>query len=385
MMTQAFNNTTAPAVTLATAYRAARKPLTPGRTQTPAAALADARARLSDFLEARDYYETCAAVRDIHRANADSATLLAAESREAARQARAEARHRPELAVRARVAAKTAEGDRKAAQAALREYRDARRRFEAARRRLSTARLRALIPHHLQPQQNRAVLGHGSIVRARDAKGRRRTFVVAVMPDSDMGAPWKEHDGHGVVSELTGRAKRPGEVVLHQDRRGARYYDWQESCKRARDEAWGGLPGPLFTRVLPGAPYSTRGGVAWCPTAGVWAYDPDSINKAVRAVFDLAQARMTPRQQAVNAVKQDFERMQDWIRDEWCWVGVGLIELPPEGTGSSGESIADRYACPGLGHRTVGRLAESLWGIESYMGDYLDEVVNDLLAQACAA
>jgi hypothetical protein len=35
------------------------------------------------------------------------------------------------------------------------------------------------------------------------------TFRVTVERDEDMGEPWKEHDGHGVVSNWTTRSKSP--------------------------------------------------------------------------------------------------------------------------------------------------------------------------------
>lgn len=47
-----------------------------------------------------------------------------------------------------------------------------------------------------------------------------RRYRAEVHHDSDMGAPWEEHYGHGPVSDWTIRDKRPGELVLSVDSRG---------------------------------------------------------------------------------------------------------------------------------------------------------------------
>jgi hypothetical protein len=44
------------------------------------------------------------------------------------------------------------------------------------------------------------------------------TFSVEVQNDGDPREPWKESDGHGVVSEWTRRDKAPGERVMCEDR-----------------------------------------------------------------------------------------------------------------------------------------------------------------------
>ena len=57
--------------------------------------------------------------------------------------------------------------------------------------------------------------------------------------DSDMREPWKEHDGHGIVSEWTTRDKSPGEVVLCSDRSSYRYYDMEATVALAKRDGWG--------------------------------------------------------------------------------------------------------------------------------------------------
>lgn len=65
------------------------------------------------------------------------------------------------------------------------------------------------------------------------------TFRIEIEQDEDMREPWEEHDGHGIVSDWTTRDKAPGERVLNADRTSKRYYDVQETIKRARADGWG--------------------------------------------------------------------------------------------------------------------------------------------------
>lgn len=111
-----------------------------------------------------------------------------------------------------------------------------------------------------------------------------------VEPDQDMGEPWKEHDGHGIVSEWTRRDKMPGERVLCEDRGSKRYYDVQAMIAIAKKDGWDAPP---------------YGG-----TAG---------------------------QKAARAVDADFERMRLWCTDQWNWVGV-VIEVAKKG------HVLDRHA-----------------------------------------
>jgi hypothetical protein len=67
-------------------------------------------------------------------------------------------------------------------------------------------------------------------------------FVATVERDEDCGPPWEECDGHGIVSDWTMRAKKPGEMILHQSRWGKRYYNFAESVKIARRDGWNAAP-----------------------------------------------------------------------------------------------------------------------------------------------
>src|SRR5690348_8411347 len=111
-----------------------------------------------------------------------------------------------------------------------------------------------------------------------------RQFSVAIEYDDSMGEPWKEHDGHGVVSEWTTRDKRPGERVINQDGRSYRYYDFAATIKRALEEGWDAPP------------YGGR-----------------------------------KRERAARAAEADFERMRGWCNDQWHWCGVVVTLLDDEG------------------------------------------------------
>ena len=99
--------------------------------------------------------------------------------------------------------------------------------------------------------------------------------------DEGMGAPWEEHDGHGIVSDWTTRAKRPGELVLCSDHGSKRFYDFQASVKRARAEGWDA------------APYGGTKG-----------------------------------ERAHRATLADFEHLKAWCEDRWHWccVTVALLD-----------------------------------------------------------
>lgn len=139
-------------------------------------------------------------------------------------------------------------------------------------------------------------------------KGRR--FIAKYERDEFMGEPWKEHDGHGIVSEWTSRPKAPGERVLNEDRTSKRYYNVRETLAIARRDGWGVEGGRL----------------------------PGESERAY----------------AARAVEADFRFLRAWCRDEWEWIGVTV-------------RLADDPS-----------ITESLSGIESCSGAYLDEVAREL-------
>jgi hypothetical protein len=144
--------------------------------------------------------------------------------------------------------------------------------------------------------------------------------------DDAMGEPWREHDGHGVISEWTSRDKRPGERILATDSRSHRYYDIAATMPEAIKDGWG------------------------CRhTESMESFKTNSGHSSKRA-------------QAACAVESDFERMRAWCRDEWQWIGVVVTVFDADG-----EKVSD----------------ESLWGIESD-GDYWREVAAELINQQIA-
>jgi hypothetical protein len=147
-------------------------------------------------------------------------------------------------------------------------------------------------------------------------------FRVRFERDEHMGEPWKEHDGHGPVSEWTTRDKRPGERLLHEDHGSKRYYDAQAALRLAKKDGWG--------------------------------------------CGDETHTHRTAGEKAACAVERDFDYLRRWCKDEWEWTGV-IVEQVDEDGDPTGEK-------------------DSLWGIDGDHGGYLttvayelaDEIVNQL-------
>lgn len=107
----------------------------------------------------------------------------------------------------------------------------------------------------------------------REHKGHSVT--VAWERDEFMSEPWKECDGHGVVSEWTQREpdEEADERTLCQDRYSRRYYNVSESMVVALRDGWDAPP----------------------------------------------YGEGTPVQQAARAVEADFDYLHGWCNDEWEW------------------------------------------------------------------
>lgn len=137
---------------------------------------------------------------------------------------------------------------------------------------------------------------------------------IDIVPDDAMGAPWEEHDGHGVVSGWTTRDKRPGEMVLVSDGSAHRLYDFAESVKIARRDGWG-------------AP--SEGG--------------------------------TPRERAHRAALADYRWLRGWCNDEWQWVGVVVtLEAPDDAPRES--SLWGLESCGNYWREVAAGLANELLG-----------------------
>ena len=190
-------------------------------------------------------------------------------------------------------------------------------------------------------------------------------FRVTIHHDQDHGAPWDEHDGHGPVSDWTTRDKAPGELILSEDRRSKRYYDFAEACRVARRDDWGFMPHKLTIEadVEDRAPYTACGG--WAIAGPFRAYDPENFNRAIAAVYAQHKATFpSARAYAAAAAMADFNRLRDWCNDNWTWCGVVVEALDEDGEPTGVEA--------------------SLWGIESDARDYLWEVAEDLAAELIA-
>lgn len=104
--------------------------------------------------------------------------------------------------------------------------------------------------------------------------------------DQDMGVPWKEHDGHGIVSDWTRRDKYPGERLLHQEDRdygSKRYYDVEATMKLAKKDGW-----------------------------GLTAEDETKLAEKLGH-------KPTKKEIVAEAVDRDFEFLRAWCSDEWEW------------------------------------------------------------------
>jgi len=118
-----------------------------------------------------------------------------------------------------------------------------------------------------------------------DSSGQR--FRIEYHYDHDMGPPWEACDGHGFVSDWESRDKQPGELILKEDSRGnRRFYDFQASVRKARDEDWN------CASVLP---------------------------KRERG------------QAIVDAVRADYKYLRDWCNDEWHYMGIAVFPLTVDG------------------------------------------------------
>lgn len=120
--------------------------------------------------------------------------------------------------------------------------------------------------------------------------------------DDNMGEPWKEHDGHGIVSEWTTRDKAPGEWLLCQDHSSKRFYDYKGTLAVARLDGWG--------------------------------LSPDQLK-----VFGRKLGRKPTRKEiTAEAVKRDYEYLRAWCNDEWHWMGYTTRITPPDGGAFDGDS-----------------------------------------------
>lgn len=115
-------------------------------------------------------------------------------------------------------------------------------------------------------------------------------FRVTIEPDQFSEYPWTWSDGHGQVRKSNNRHaegysdKSPGERPLNQAGRNEYqfYYDWSGAMRKAKAEGWNTTP-------------------------------YDAPNPALRAV------------------QADFNRLRDFLRDEWCYMTVIVTAIDEDG------------------------------------------------------
>jgi hypothetical protein len=141
-----------------------------------------------------------------------------------------------------------------------------------------------------------------------DHKGHRFRYRCEI--DEDMQEPWKEHDGHGIISDWTTRGKAPGERILATDHRSYRYYDFAGTLKLAKRDGWG-------------------------------VRRPDATGNTPADYLPLPGE--SKRTYVARAVEADFERMRDWCEDRWhwCYISVTLLD-------EHGEETKERESLGGI-------------------------------------
>ena len=154
-----------------------------------------------------------------------------------------------------------------------------------------------------------------------------KTFLAEIYTDGDSCAPWGDSDGHGIVSEWETRSKLPGEWILSEYGNDRRFYDAQETMKKARAESWG-LSEPALAKL--------------CESLGRPATRGEIVAAAVRA---------------------DFEFLRGWCNGDWHYVGVCVRALDDDG-----EAIGEPFN-------------NALWGVESGDTAYIREVAAELASE----
>ncbi len=122
-----------------------------------------------------------------------------------------------------------------------------------------------------------------------------------------MGYPWKEHDGHGSIRQVSTRygrpEKRPGERVIHSDRGEWWLYDVQGAIRTARADGWGLA---------------------------------DDALAALRAKLGRAP---TPGEIAAASVERDIDYCTGWLTGRYFWCGVVATVFDREEVEVSSDSL----------------------------------------------
>lgn len=158
-----------------------------------------------------------------------------------------------------------------------------------------------------------------------------RMYRIAIEYDSDMGAPWEEYDGHGIVSKWTTRDKRAGECLLKIGQSygmsgNRRFYDYAGTIKKAHAESWG-------------------------------LSDTNRATLAARL-----KRKPTAREIISEAARLDFEYLKSWCDDKWNWCGVIVTDVTDD------ESAPMDYY-------------HAVWGFSSEDDEGQEECAHELVRQ----
>lgn len=152
-------------------------------------------------------------------------------------------------------------------------------------------------------------------------------FRATLFPDDSSGPPWENECGHGPVRFIEDREPLArGEVVLYDARRGRYVYNFDAALVQASREGWG--------------------------------LNPEDLQRLTARLGK----RPTRGQIHAESVRRDTAYLRGWCADDWCYVGVCVQRIGPDG-----EPTGNPYE-------------HALWGVES-TGDYWREVAAELAGE----
>lgn len=164
-------------------------------------------------------------------------------------------------------------------------------------------------------------------------------FRIHIEDDSDHGAPWEECGGHGVVSDWTTRAKKPGELVLCAGRREKRFYDVAASMVIAKRDGWGMSP-------------------------------------SLKEEWERKSGQpLTAGMIAAAAVDADFEHLLRWFNDDWRYVGVCVEQIDEDD-----QPLTNKYA-----HACWGMESDDDEGLKQMANEYIDQIIGEHVRAEAAA
>jgi len=127
--------------------------------------------------------------------------------------------------------------------------------------------------------------------------GNNIQISIDTIQDICFGFPWKESDGHGIVSDWVSRSKYSSERLLSQSRQSYCYYDVAATMAIAKRDGWG--------------------------------MSQDFINELAKTLGRLP----TRGQTLAAAVEYDFEYLRKWCNNEWYYMilSISINEVNDDG------------------------------------------------------